>query len=481
MSHRDDIPEERPMSGFDSSDFRATWDEHGHATEETIFARLDGALSTDDAEALDLHSNGCPICAASVAEARGYIAASARILTAADLAPRNLVPQVDVTRTAARIVALADSRDATGPRREDSAETRTQPASNSRSRRFTNNTPLRIAAGLLVMVGGTFVVQHTMERTRTTEFVAETPVPVAVTKEKAKADSTTASAIAAVERPKPAGSATVAAAPAKKMQAIPPVGQSPRADALDKDASKSLPGVNVQGIQTAERNSVNVSVAAVAAVVAESAVVPRTLSGVVIDAETSKPIAAAQVLIVGTTISALTDEEGKFTMKGGPESVSQLQVRRIGYAIADIGLDTLANSNRPLSVSLRAATLQLSAVVTTTAGSAKADLPCIVIDAAPSGTTKPIVRQISLRPTGSGAYEAILAGWPGDGDETETTLTPNAQKILRGTATVGDVRIDVELVPRGAQWFSTLREYRGANIRAVNVRYIKSTSGGSCQ
>ena len=63
-----------------------------HLDEGTIHSWLDGALSADEAARVEAHVAECPQCAAVVAEARGFIAASSRILTALDNAPRGVIP-----------------------------------------------------------------------------------------------------------------------------------------------------------------------------------------------------------------------------------------------------------------------------------------------------------------------------------------------------------------------------------------------------
>jgi putative zinc finger protein len=86
-----------------------------HLDEGTIHSWLDGALSADEAARVEAHVKECPQCAAAVAEARGFIAASSRILTALDNAPRGVVPvaapkrRVDpiVWRVAATLLVVA--------------------------------------------------------------------------------------------------------------------------------------------------------------------------------------------------------------------------------------------------------------------------------------------------------------------------------------------------------------------------------------
>jgi hypothetical protein len=86
-----------------------------HPDEGTIHSWLDGALSRDEAARLEAHIKECPQCAAAVAEARGFMAAASRILTALDNAPRGVVPaaapkkRVDplVWRVAAMVLVVA--------------------------------------------------------------------------------------------------------------------------------------------------------------------------------------------------------------------------------------------------------------------------------------------------------------------------------------------------------------------------------------
>jgi Putative zinc-finger len=59
-----------------------------HLDEGTIHAWLDGALSAEEAEQTQAHVAECAECAAAVRDARGFIAASSRILTALDDVPR---------------------------------------------------------------------------------------------------------------------------------------------------------------------------------------------------------------------------------------------------------------------------------------------------------------------------------------------------------------------------------------------------------
>ncbi|HKV50554.1 MAG TPA: zf-HC2 domain-containing protein, partial [Gemmatimonadaceae bacterium] len=66
-----------------------------HLDEGTIHAWLDGALGTGRTRDAELHVAACRECAERVAEARGLIAASSRILMALDHVPADVVPAAE--------------------------------------------------------------------------------------------------------------------------------------------------------------------------------------------------------------------------------------------------------------------------------------------------------------------------------------------------------------------------------------------------
>ena len=63
-----------------------------HLDEGTIHAWLDGELSPDESARVEAHASACADCAALVAESRGLIAASSRILSSLDGVPSGVVP-----------------------------------------------------------------------------------------------------------------------------------------------------------------------------------------------------------------------------------------------------------------------------------------------------------------------------------------------------------------------------------------------------
>lgn len=114
-----------------------------HPAEGTIHAWLDGALTVEEGHAIETHIATCDTCAAMVADARGLIAGSSRILTALDHVPSGVIP----ARTSAGLdggVSVAARAGAGTPE----------------GRRFawTRDPLLRAAAVLLFLAGGTAVV-----------------------------------------------------------------------------------------------------------------------------------------------------------------------------------------------------------------------------------------------------------------------------------------------------------------------------------
>ena len=71
-----------------------------HPDEGTIHAWLDGALSDEESKAIESHIAECEECASAVAEARGLIAASSRIVSALDIVPGGVIPVAKPRRTA---------------------------------------------------------------------------------------------------------------------------------------------------------------------------------------------------------------------------------------------------------------------------------------------------------------------------------------------------------------------------------------------
>ncbi|MEP6834364.1 MAG: carboxypeptidase-like regulatory domain-containing protein [Gemmatimonas sp.] len=545
MSHRDDADTFPPdsddtmMNTFNSAPYKAEWLSGGHVVEDSVYAWLDGALDATDSAALEVHVRACRECAAAVAEARGFIAASMRIMNAADLSPRNtqrnVAPGEDVSRAAQRIIALADKDVATPARTAASLSTdrianarKNASSGTGRSRRWYEHTFVRVAAAALLMVAGSYAVTRESRTTNADGVTRVSTMPVAPGTDSVSPESlgtSKPSVVAAVDRvdatdqsrqrmnartnpsanTKRVGDGTPSLR--GRVAAIPPAAAKER-------SVQTLPGVNIEA--TAEAQSVRRSTFATSVVIAEplDTFTRRTITGNVRDRVTSAPLATANVFVPGTPLSATTDALGNFTLRNVPASARDLEVKRLGYSASQVSIASIRGAVGSVNVTLQDRPLLLdqvtvagtadtqaptkSTVATTTAprsGDVNESVPkpiastptsvrsaaCFVAVSEGSETFVPLVRGVRARLQKPGQYEATVTGWPKARDQKRVTLVLNAEGTLRGSIRSGDRRLELDLVPRGDDWFSTIQEFRGGSVRTENIRFTGDTLAAKCR
>jgi hypothetical protein len=198
-----------------------------HPDEGTIHAWLDGELSGDEAASLESHISACPECSATVAEARGLIAASSRIVSALDVIPGDVIPS---TR---------------------------QPV---RKNAWYSSVQVRAAAGILVVAGASLILMSRgqQDAARSTLVTEEAKQPVAETAAVAVTGGTAAAttpnkiqapAAEAISRPRAVASKKMSSpqvtAPTPSAMAAPAPAPAPApvtAQAMDEVAqAKALP------------------------------------------------------------------------------------------------------------------------------------------------------------------------------------------------------------------------------------------------
>ena len=91
-------------------------------------------------------------------------------------------------------------------------------------------------------------------------------------------------------------------------------------------------------------------------------VAAATITGHVTDG-TGRPLANAQVFVVGTQLRALTSAEGRYSLAGVPTGTHTVRAMLIGFAPQARSV-TVADQPITLDFSLTAQTVQLEAVVT---------------------------------------------------------------------------------------------------------------------
>ena len=165
-------------------------DRHEHLDEGTIHAWLDGELSPDESARVEAQAATCTECASLVAEARGLIAASSRILSSLDAVPGGVIPGSD-----ARVDQLAVLR----ARRS------------ATTRRWWHDRRIVAAASLVFVAGAASVVWRSADQTaafRTEQTVA---APSAVADSPTPAPSEPASTAPVAVREAPSRDAKVGA------------------------------------------------------------------------------------------------------------------------------------------------------------------------------------------------------------------------------------------------------------------------------
>jgi hypothetical protein len=364
-----------------------------HLDEGTIHAWLDGQLPRDEAAQVEAHVAECRQCADAVAEARGLIAASSRILTALDGVPREVVPKQGVFRAESPAARAADVV-------ADAFVPLNAPATRAR-RRWFNAASLAAAAAIIAAIGTFAVVEKrgdtvpvALGRARPTS-VASGPLadsaPVAVA---------TTPAAPAPSAAKPLGDARGAAAD-RQVAATPSIARDERDAASNEVARRAASDSGIDRVTVLKEAEVralygtpagsprisirgqaalNVDTTAnkpaerlakdakqevqVAADAAEKEVAGGVIKGRVTDANNTG-LANAMVTVNGTSSGVATNEAGEFSIAGVQGGAHRLAVRRLGYEPITRDITVAAGQTLQTDIVLTPATTRLDNVVVT--------------------------------------------------------------------------------------------------------------------
>lgn len=314
-----------------------------HLDEGTIHAWLDGALGPNEARAAEAHVQTCSACAQSVAEARGLVAASSRILAALDD-----VPTVQESAREPLHISAARRRSGWWWRRA--------------------GIPYAAAATVLLAVGTTLVLRNVspdaaMDRAASPGTQMAAP---------AEADASRPLADSAQGiRSRVAGQATVATsasrevnsegARAKRLAAE----TEPKKDELAIDRIVQLPGPMPRPIAPPSVRQDAAKAAAIDNAANAAAPSVRTLvQGRVVDAATGAPVAGATVSIDASHV-ARTDSAGKFQLQAAPLGQQTVSVRAFGFQPAQYPVAIAPSDSVELGFALQKTSVQLQSVVVT--------------------------------------------------------------------------------------------------------------------
>ncbi len=138
-------------------------------------------------------------------------------------------------------------------------------------------------------------------------------------------------------------------------------------------------------------------VAALAAAAPSALAQPQARAGTVavrvVDAATQRPIEAASVVLVGTTIGGQTTPEGRVTLRGVAPGEYRLRVLRVGYSEQTRPVRVAAGEQATVEVAAPATPVTLAAVVTTATGTQRrveSGNATANIDAAQVAATQPV-------------------------------------------------------------------------------------------
>ena len=96
-----------------------------------------------------------------------------------------------------------------------------------------------------------------------------------------------------------------------------------------------------------------------------------SVTGRITDAATTAPVVGARIVITGTQLTALSGDDGRYTIRTINAGSAEVAVNRLGYEPKKVPVTFAAGQAMTLDVAMRTATYSLSAVVTTVTGSQK--------------------------------------------------------------------------------------------------------------
>ncbi|MCC6316384.1 MAG: SusC/RagA family TonB-linked outer membrane protein [Gemmatimonadaceae bacterium] len=96
-----------------------------------------------------------------------------------------------------------------------------------------------------------------------------------------------------------------------------------------------------------------------------------TVSGRVTAQESAEPLSDVRVLVVGTTVFAITNAEGRFTLRNVPPGSHEVRVLRVGYVEQKKRVAVTGGQSATLDFALDRAVIQLQEVVTTATGESR--------------------------------------------------------------------------------------------------------------
>ena len=91
-----------------------------------------------------------------------------------------------------------------------------------------------------------------------------------------------------------------------------------------------------------------------------------TVTGRIIDAATQQPLPGAQIVVVGTTLGTLTNQEGRFLIPNVPSGARQIRAVLLGYGQAVEDVNVPAGGTAVVDFELATSAIELEGLVVST-------------------------------------------------------------------------------------------------------------------
>ena len=96
-----------------------------------------------------------------------------------------------------------------------------------------------------------------------------------------------------------------------------------------------------------------------------------TIRGEIREASAQNPIVGAQILVVGTRLGAVSDQQGNYTLTNVPLGRITVRVRMLGYSSMSSAVDVSSDAPATLNFALSPSVITLEEVVVTGTGGAE--------------------------------------------------------------------------------------------------------------
>lgn len=150
-----------------------------------------------------------------------------------------------------------------------------------------------------------------------------------------------------------------------------------------------------------------------------------SVTGRITDAATSAPVVGARVVITGTQLTALTGDDGKYTIRTINAGPAEVAVNRLGYEPKKVQATFANGQAMTLDITMSTATYSLSAVVTTVTGQQKK------VELANATTQIPVGEKLAELPVKD--MGSLLSGRASSVQVVQTGATGSGSRIrIRG-------------------------------------------------